>query len=490
MPSGQHRGTRAIQTLVEYAPSTGGLALWMRHADVDGPQAPVLAANDGKTIFYGPDFEQLSPEIQVGVVAHQVLHVALCHVARRTALSRVLGEVDAQLYNHCADAIVNSTLDHLAWLELPPGAIRLDSLLNGLLEPSSNEPVAAEAALLAWDVERLYRAVDDRQRRNDSGRWRAGNRSGRGRNKSEQQSAGEGSATQPGGQGHSDREDQSSQAAGSASTHATTAEKSAAGQARAETATTLQPRMQDGPRSARLRSLGRDTPPDLMPDPGADTPEQQAELAREWRERLTRAHANDGAYSLLRTLIADLPTQRIPWEQLLRTQLARGLSHQPDLSWSRPARSYLASQGRIGARRLPWEPGTSASRAVARLVVMVDLSGSIEESLLGRFATEIEAISRRLASGLVVIAGDDRVQGVEHFEPGRSNLRELAFMGGGGTDFTPMLLEAERHAPDIAVFLTDLDGPARHKPRFPVLWAVPANEAHRPVPFGRLLTLE
>jgi predicted metal-dependent peptidase len=127
---------------------------------------------------------------------------------------------------------------------------------------------------------------------------------------------------------------------------------------------------------------------------------------------------------------------------------------------------------------------------VPRLVVMVDLSGSIDPPLLERFAREIEAISRRLEAGLTIIAGDERVSGVAEFEPGRSNLRELAFDGGGGTDFSPLLREAERHAPDIAVFLTDLDGPAEYKPSYPVIWTVPAIHANARQPFGRKLVLE
>jgi hypothetical protein len=95
---------------------------------------------------------------------------------------------------------------------------------------------------------------------------------------------------------------------------------------------------------------------------------------------------------MLRELLADLPKVRTPWEQLLRTQLARGLSMQPDLSWSRPSRSYLANQGApFGqGRRMPWAcPGSRAGPrrpAVARLAVMVDVSGSIEAPLLHRFA--------------------------------------------------------------------------------------------------------
>jgi predicted metal-dependent peptidase len=82
------------------------------------------------------------------------------------------------------------------------------------------------------------------------------------------------------------------------------------------------------------------------------------------------------------------------------------------------------------------------------------------------------------------------VREVRGFEPGRSNLRDIAFEGGGGTDFSPLLTEAERHAPDMAVFLTDLDGRVDHCPRFPVLWAVPAEARHMEPPFGQKIVLE
>jgi len=41
----------------------------------------------------------------------------------------------------------------------------------------------------------------------------------------------------------------------------------------------------------------------------------------------------------------------------------------------------------------------------------------------------------------VLVVGDERVQSVSRFEPGRSDLRDVQFHGGGGTDFTPLLEE-------------------------------------------------
>ena len=247
----------------------------------------------------------------------------------------------------------------------------------------------------------------------------------------------------------------------------------------------------DGPRARRTRSLGGGQRADLLPADGTDTaPEREAEVAREWRERLVRAHAGDGAHSMLRVLLADLPRVHTPWEQVLRTQLARALAPLPSVSWSRPSRSYLAHQGRAGpGRRMPFEPGITPTRSVPKLVLVVDVSGSIGEALLQRFVREVEAITRRLRAGLVLVIGDDRVRQVQRFAPGRCRLGELAAHGGGGTDFTPMLQEADRHDPDITVVLTDLDGPARFRPRSRVLWAVPESLAAGAPPFGRKLVL-
>ncbi len=444
-----HRGTRAVQQMVEYAPSTGGLALWVRHMDLDDEEAgDLLAVNDGATIYYGPPFERLTLARQAGLVAHEVLHVALRHPQRFLALQRRLGDVDLELFNVCADAIVNSALSHLSWLELAPSAVGLDEILKGILD--IEQPV--EKSLLEWDVERLYRAIDDR-RPPDLGR----SDRDRGRRRSEGE-------RQPWGAGRRQ-----------ASPHPT-----------AETS----PR-QDGPYAARVRAMGADSPRDLFPTADEGEPQAEAELSREWTQRLIRGHAGDGEHSMLRTLLADLPHTRIPWEQALRTHLNRGLSTKPATSWSRPSRSYLANRGRAGRLgRLPWEPGRTASQAVARLVVMVDCSGSVEDPLMDRFAREIEAISRRLEAAVTVIVGDDRVRLVRTFKPGRSNLREVVFEGGGDTDFSPLLHEADRHRPDMGVFLTDLQGPAEYRPAWPVLWVVPREWEHAETPYGRKLVLE
>lgn len=409
----RHRGLRAVQKLVEHAPSSGGLALWMHHRDVDESADKRPVWTDGKSIHYPPAFDRLPLALQTGWVAHQMLHVSLRHVQRYAELKRRLGDADLELFNRCADAIVNSALGHLRWLELPKHALTLERLLKQALQIDTT----AEQALLEWDVERLYRAVDDRKDGRDGKR-------------------------------------------------------------------------EDGPKAAATRLAGAKEEPDLQPAPGDDAnPETEVEDAREWAERLTRAHAGDGAHSILRTLLGDLPRVHTPWEQVLRTQLARALSKRPGPSWSRPARSWLANQGKVGGRRMPWEPGTGHEKRTPRLALVVDVSGSIDGHLVERFVREVDAITRRLEAPFTLVVGDDQVRRVEHCKPGRGDWSGLTREGGGGTDFTPLIEEAERHRPDLTVVLTDLEGPANLRPRAPVLWAVTEAHAAAQPPFGRLLVL-
>ncbi len=443
-----HRGTRAIQRMVEFAPSTGGLALWMHHRDLPDDTAAPLVATDGRTIFYGPAFERLPIAQQAGLVAHEVLHIALRHPQRFLDLQHLVGDVDLALFNLCADAIVNSALDHLTWLTLPDTSVFLDKLLTTALD--IDQPV--EKSLLQWDVEQLYRAMDDRR------------------------------PPDRGGKGRDPRRAEGGDRQGTRGTAASPSQRDEPGDAGLRA---------DGPKSARARAMTDPRHADLLPTPDAQgAPEQEAEQAREWSERLLRAHAGDGEHSMLRALIADLPKVRTPWEQVLRTRLARSLTPKPEVSWSRPSRSYLANQGHAGpTRRMPWEPGFCGRKTAPRLAVVVDVSGSIDGALLERFSREIEAITRRLAAALVLVIGDMQVRRVAHFAPGRSDLRSIEFHGGGGTDFTPLLEEADRHDPDMTVVLTDLQGPVRFRPRSAVLWAVPEAWRSAAPPFGRKLVL-
>lgn len=444
-----HRGTRAVQRLVEYAPASGGLALWMQHRDVSTAPARAYWAhtagfrkqwvigNDGVTLYYGPAFEQKPLDEQTALVAHQVLHVALRHVARERALREKIGDLDAELFALCADAIVNSSLSHLAWMTLPKGSILLDTLLLRLL--GIEEPI--ETSLHRWDTEALYRAIDDREQVGSSSRENGG---------------------------QSQERSSSSQSTDGAQ----------------------EQQRRDGPVTLAARQLAATVNRDLVPDENT-SPESANEQQQQWSERLLRAHTADSSQSLMRQLLGDNKPARTPWQHLLRTQLQRSLAQKTDINWSRPNRSWIANQGRTSTgQRLPWQPGLSYARQCARLCILVDTSGSVNDGLLHRFANEIERLMRTHRADAFLIAGDDQVREQHQLRAGCQPLRTIQSQGGGGTNFIPLLEAANNIKPDIAVFLTDLDGPAGEAPGWPVIWAVPSTASARPVPFGRMIVLE
>lgn len=479
-----HRGTRAIQRLVEYAPASGGLALWMQHRDVDRMPAqvhfintdnrdkdavnsrkPVVIANDGSTLFYGPQFGDRPLEEQTGLVAHQVLHVALRHVDREQQLRSRLGQIDSELFAVCADAIVNASLSHLTWLQLPKGSVYLDTLLLHVLGIEQTMDVS----LHQWDTEALYRAIDDREADNSgsSNRSRQQNQS---EGEKQSQSAAESSSS--GGQSRTDKEQTDNQSG------------------RQQQSRNQINKYKDGPKSHAARQLAATIIRDLIPT-ASESPETRTEQSMQWSERLLRAHTADAEQSFMRQLLADNTMGKTPWEQILRTRLQRALSMQPDINWSRPNRSWIANRGRTSSgHRLPWQPGTSYSRHTPRLCVMVDVSGSVEERLMLRFANEIDRIIRTFRTEALLIIGDDQVRERHKLKSGVNELRGIQFNGGGATNFVPLIAEASTYKPDIGLFLTDLEGPAGDPPAWPIVWAVPVEANVQPVPFGQRIILD
>ena len=483
LDAGGHRGTRAIQRLVEYAPASGGLALWMQHRDVDqmparmhfvnsdnrdkdepGRRKPWVIGNDGNTLFYGPQFSDRALEEQTGLVAHQVLHVALRHVDREQQLRSRLGQIDSELFAVCADAIVNSALSHLTWLQLPKGSVHLDTLLSHVLGIEQ----ALDVSLHQWDTEALYRAIDDRQ---------TDNRGSASESRRHSQSSG--------GQ-LSENETDSSAGSTKNSVAAEQANNPVAQQQQTQQSSET---LTDGPRSHAARQLAATMIRDLIPAE-SEAPETRTEQSMQWSERLLRAHTADAEQSFMRQLLADNTVNNTPWEQILRTRLQRALSLQTDINWSRPTRSWIANRGRTSSgHRLPWQPGTSYSRTAPRLCIMVDVSGSVEERLMQRFANEIDRIIRTFRTDALLIIGDDQVREQHSLKSGVNELRGVQFNGGGATDFVPLIAAASRFKPDIGLFLTDLEGPAGDPPGWPIVWAVPVEANVQPVPFGQRIIL-
>lgn len=436
-PAPDRHATRAgpaLRHLAEIDPALGALALWCRHRDAGGGTGDGPPAwTEGETILYGPGFEALARHEAAGLVAHHVLHIAFRHAPRAAALEARLGPGFApDLFNLAADAILNATL-LAAGHALPRPCVTLDGLATEALGERPDP-----AALSGTDVETLYLRLTGRRDR-------------------------------PAARGHA--------AAGTG-----TAPVDPAARARAH---------------ALARGFRRD-----LEHRGAD-PDGPAEaaMAAAWAQRLARAleagrRAGTGIGALGHPL-GDLPTVRTRWERELRGLLARAVTAHPALARHRPARRWIAADAAARAAGTPapaFEPGRGRLPDPPRLAVGIDMSGSIDDRLLARFAAEIAGIARRTGAEIHALAFDTEVR-----DRGRltaadcaTAIGRLAMAREGGTAFAPVLAEAATLAPAAIVLLTDLGGPIGPPPgRIPVIWALPPGESpHADAPpFGRVLRL-
>jgi len=117
----------------------------------------------------------------------------------------------------------------------------------------------------------------------------------------------------------------------------------------------------------------------------------------------------------------------------------------------------------------------------ARIVVVIDASGSITKSMLDRFLAEVNSFSLTINTNVRLIVHDTMITLDKSFDPGHISLSSVD--GGGGTDFIPVFEELSCDPPDGAIWFTDGYGRfPEEPPAFPVLWVM--TKRHYEPPFG------
>ncbi|TCP38978.1 DUF2201 family putative metallopeptidase [Rhodovulum marinum] len=444
------RARRALTKLAEQDPAFAALALWCTHVDSDGREGP--AWTDGRAIHYGPAFEPLSLPEQIGLAAHHILHIAFRHAPRSHAMHVRFGDrYDEALFNLATDAIVNETL-MLTGFILPRPAVRL----TGLLKATLREDIRGEEAVTKYDAERLYVALMQ--------------------DGASPRSTRPGDKGAAGGGGKGDGEGQGSQGG----------DRPRPGGALAE--------------AARAYAEQQAFAPDI--ETGRDDRDDGAgrEEDAEWRQRVARAMeagrlAGHGI-GMLGHRLADLPEVHTPWEVVLRGLVSRAVMQNPRPQGTRPARRWLARDADARQRGAPdpaFEPGMLRDQDIPRIVVGVDSSGSVDGTLLAKFAAELAAIAKRTGAETHVLVFDQQVRGraVMGGAAWEKRITDILFSRDGGTSFIQVMDEALALDPSAVVILTDLEGPFGPMPPkgLPVIWAVPGEPPSAGAPFGRVLSL-
>lgn len=437
-----------LESAIEHLPGLASLALWCRFADTETDE---IAYTDGATIFAGAKYAEFDQKKRRFICLHEILHIALCHPQRAAQLEKRDLDFNHEFLNIAADAIINSSLENMTGLETPSDAWTLAKIWQVLDEHITEKEKAKNQANLpasASNVITLHYSYGGAQSQSkkianlmrgeftNAGRW---------------------------------------------SCEELYYFLKAQTQLRAKLLACLVAAYGKDSLGGDLRNVGGaidgcagKTKPDSRRAADGKTFEVDAgSEKREWQQRLSLLRGT--LPELFQRLAGELPKTETPWEQILRSIVQTVFQEASVNDYSRPNRRWLAMERDYAARagvNLPFSPNVKKKRG-SRLAVALDTSGSIDESLLGRFLTEISALCQINQRNLILLIGDAELHSaVEiNWRDAATELANTKYTGGGGTDFRPLIEAAAEYGPDALIYLTDLFGEAGHEPDFPVVWA-------------------
>ncbi len=218
------------------------------------------------------------------------------------------------------------------------------------------------------------------------------------------------------------------------------------------------------------------------PQPPPLSHDERENLSVQWQQRLAGAaqqaqQAGKLSGDMAR-LVDFLLQPKLPWRMLLARYMS--VLARDDYSYTRPS-----------SRRGDPAVFPSLRSSQIEVVVVIDTSGSIAETEMKEFVTEIDAIKGQLRARIILHACDAALaaDGPWQYEPWEEFSLPRDFKGGGGTDFRPVFTWADQldRSPDLLMYFTDAQGSfPTSTPFFPVLWLV---KGKTPVPWGQRVQL-
>jgi predicted metal-dependent peptidase len=437
--------TAARAKLILDKPFLGALVLRLPLAAAD-PNWCATTATDARKFYYNPEYiDSLSMSQTQFMLAHEALHCALSHFARRQ--HRVQHRWDL-----ACDYAINPLL-----------------LEDGLTPPENCHVIAQ---YLGMTAEEIYPLIDENDQTEtlDQHLFDQDNQSGGGQQGNAPDKP-ENDQTEPGkGGARSQREDDSDQG-GETPLDQRSEDRDGQG-GRPMQAESLQSDAQQD--NGQTDGRGEPTPPPLSND-------ERQTLEVQWQQRLAGAaqqamQAGKMGGSMAR-LVDHLLQPQLPWRMMLArymTAMARD-----DFTYMRPSR-------REGDAILP-----SLKSSQVEIVVAVDTSGSIRAREMDEFLSEVSALKGQMRARVTLLACDSDLSADAPwvFEPWEDFSCPAQIHGGGGTDFRPVFkwLDEQSHRPELLVYFTDAQGQfPQHEPNYPVIWLVKGKEA---VPWGQRIQL-
>jgi len=440
--------TAARTKLILDKPFLGALVLRLPMVAADGEWCPTTAT-DARRFFYNPEFiDSLSMGQTQFMLAHEALHCALSHFARRQ--HRIKHRWDL-----ACDFAINPLL-----------------MEDGLSAPPNMHFMPQ---YLGMTAEEIYPLIDDNDETEtlDRHMYDQDNQSGggqQGKPPRNQQDAEQKQGQRPdqgkGEQGENDPEGESPL-------------DQQSGEQQGEGAQPLPDTPADG--EGENTESADDQRAEGASAPNPLTPDERETLEVQWQQRLAGAaqqamQAGKLGGSMAR-LIDHLLQPQLPWRMLLArymTAMARD-----DFSYMRPSR-------REGDAILP-----SLKSSQIDIVIAIDTSGSIKAAEINEFLSEVAAIKGQVRARVTLLPCDSQLAPGAPWiiEPWEDFDMPEQFSGGGGTDFRPVFEWIDRNGttPELLVYFTDAEGQfPEHEPNYPVVWLVKGKEK---IPWGQRIQL-
>jgi predicted metal-dependent peptidase len=437
--------TAARAKLILDKPFLGALVLRLPLAAADPNWCPTTAT-DARKFYFNPEYiDSLSMSQTQFMLAHEALHCALSHFARRQ--HRV---------QHRWDLACDYAINPL--------------LLEDGLTPPGNCHVMPQ--YLGMTAEEIYPLIDENDQTEtiDQHLFDQDNQSGGGQQGNAPDKP-ESDQTERGQGGEStQREDDRDQGGETPLDQQSPDNQGQGGKPMEADSQQSDQQQKDGDQDGR----GDPTPPPLSED-------ERQTLEVQWQQRLAGAaqqamQAGKMGGSMAR-LVDHLLQPRLPWRMMLArymTAMARD-----DFTYMRPSR-------REGDAILP-----SLKSSQVEIVVAVDTSGSIRANEMDEFLSEVSALKGQMRARVTLLACDTNLSDGAPwiFEPWEEFSCPAEIQGGGGTDFRPVFkwLEEQGQRPELLVYFTDAQGQfPQYEPNYQVIWLVKGKET---VPWGQRVQL-
>ena len=179
----------------------------------------------------------------------------------------------------------------------------------------------------------------------------------------------------------------------------------------------------------------------------------------------------------LKFVVPEYFSHKVDWRELLYGYIA---------SYAKSTYSFVPPNMKYLYRGI-YLPSLSSD--LLRIVIAVDTSGSVDETLLSTFLGEVGSIMQSYPNYEIdLITADAKIQSHKVFLPGEALEYEVS--GGGGTNFRPVFeyIDRQINYPTLLLYFTDGMGTFPELgPSYDVMWIMPEVKE---VPFGEVMVFK